>query len=374
MSILLDEIIRQADPFWVPDEFPGRVDSTGGSRTEILELGRSREGRPLFGFRAGGGPRRISLIAGAHADEPVGPSTLLGLCRWLAGSPSALELLDRATFSICPHVNPDGAHRNREWCSLADYKVRDYLEHVVREAPGDDVEFGFPDGSDREVRPENRAVARFLEDGAGAEQGESSSASRGYHFHASLHSMGISEGAWFLIDREHIEETSRLRADLVRVTRSLGVALHDWDRGGEKGFHRIEPGFTTTPTSRAMRLHFEELGDPGEAAKFRASSMEFVASLGGSPLRMVSELPIFQVTPSGPHAPRPGHNFLEAREALHAARLELASGKSRMLERLGQRFGLERFPHRIAAKLQLAMIFLGSGLAEIEALSLGAAS
>ena len=42
-----------------------------------------------------------------------------------------------------------------------------YLRNVVRERPGDDVEFGFPRGDDdTAARPENRAVAAFLAAGA----------------------------------------------------------------------------------------------------------------------------------------------------------------------------------------------------------------
>ncbi|MFB6249870.1 MAG: M14 family zinc carboxypeptidase, partial [Salinibacter sp.] len=40
------------------------------------ELGPSDEGAMLYGVRLGTGDHTISLIAGNHADEPVGPETL----------------------------------------------------------------------------------------------------------------------------------------------------------------------------------------------------------------------------------------------------------------------------------------------------------
>ncbi|MCZ6794874.1 MAG: M14 family zinc carboxypeptidase [Planctomycetota bacterium] len=376
MTISLDEIARRADRFWVPEQLPELLPHGDAAhrRGTLLELGASREKRPIYGVRVGQGPERLSLLAGAHADEPVGPSTLLGLCRWLEESPEAPRLLEGATFFICPHVNPDGAHRNRAWTSRADFGLREYLEDVEREVPGDDVEFGYPSEEGATVRPENRAVADFLERGArpdGKGRGP-----RGFQFHASLHGMAIAEGAWFLIDRASVPRTAGLRADLAQVCRRLGVPLHDWDRRGEKGFERIAPGFSTTPTSTAMRRHFEELGDRTTAGLFRPSSMEFVASLGGAPLAMVSEVPLFLVTPSPPDAPRLGHHFLEARDALVEARLALAaegverSAASVALARLEERFGLERLPHETAVRLQLAMIFLGSGLATLDDLDL----
>ena len=55
-----------------------------GENSPLREIGRSREGRPLPGATLGDGPLRISLIAGAHADEPVGPRALERLITWLA--------------------------------------------------------------------------------------------------------------------------------------------------------------------------------------------------------------------------------------------------------------------------------------------------
>jgi len=325
---------------------------------EIAVLGRSREGRPLAGLRVGTGPARISLIAGAHADEPAGTCTLLALSRWLCSSPGAARILERATFFICPQVNPDGAARNAAWTCKTDYSVEDYISHAVRELPGDDVEYCFPGPGSPAARPENQAVADFLAGGGP------------FHAHASLHGMGFSEGAWFLINREGIERTVVLRENLLELTRRLGVPLHDWDRQGEKGFHYIAPGFATTPTALAMREHFEKLGQPEEAARFLQSSMECVASLGGEPLQMVSEMPLFLVAPSPPGTPRKGHNFLEAREALPAARAALCRGEAEALDSLKRQYGLVKFPRRAAAQLQLAMVLLGSGLARPEELEL----
>ena len=70
------------------------------------ELGRSREGRPVLGWRFGEGGTRISLIAGCHADEPVGPRLLRELVTRLEGGDRGL--LEGREWWIAPHVNPDG--------------------------------------------------------------------------------------------------------------------------------------------------------------------------------------------------------------------------------------------------------------------------
>jgi hypothetical protein len=217
------------------------------------------------------------------------------------------------------------------------------------------MEFGFSlEPRDPHLRPENRAVAEFLKPHGP------------FSFHASLHGMAVSEGAWFLINREKIEATAALRRDLARFCASHLVPLHDWDRHGEKGFSRIEKGFSTTPTSAAMKAHFVAVRESATAARFHPSSMELVASLGGDPLRMVSEIPLYLVKPSSAHADPPGKNFIEVRERLMAARMELSSGNAAPLEKIKKGFGLKPLAVGTAIELVLAMVFLGSGLVSID--------
>jgi hypothetical protein len=73
-----------------------------------------------------------------------------------------------------------------------------------------------------------------------------------------------------------------------------------------------------------MRDHFLALGDEETAARFRPSSMEAIRSLGGDPLTLVSEMPLF-ITPGvgetlGPPDPE-GEKWKERR-----ARWQLAFG------------------------------------------------
>ncbi|TDI73542.1 MAG: hypothetical protein E2O84_07060, partial [Bacteroidetes bacterium] len=53
-------------------------------RVQHVRVGQSEEGRPIDGYVFGSGPQRVSLIAGAHADEPVGPDTLRRLLIFMA--------------------------------------------------------------------------------------------------------------------------------------------------------------------------------------------------------------------------------------------------------------------------------------------------
>jgi Zinc carboxypeptidase len=257
-------------------------------------VGSSREGRDVLACRLGRGDLRVSLIGGCHADEPVGPAMLRRLAAYLAALPPDAPALAAATWWIVPHVNPDGEVRNASWTEITlpavDHRGRAdrvfdlarYLRHAVRERPGDDLEFGFPRGAgDADARPEARAVAGFL------------TAGRPFHLHGSFHGMGIAAGPWFLIEPSWVDRTAGLRRALRARVRAMGYRVFDIDRKGEKGFHRIDGGFSTRPDSRAMSAHFTALGDAATAALFRPSSMEFVRELGGDPFTLVSEMPLF---------------------------------------------------------------------------------
>jgi hypothetical protein len=279
-SLPVEEILSPESP-------PARAASGRG-------IGISREGREIAGHVFGHGPLHVSLIGGCHADEPVGPAMLRRLAAFLSSRPADDPLLTLATWYVVPHVNPDGEARNAAWSDTTlpavdsqgrqdrVYDLALYLRHVVRELPGDDMEFGFPrDPEDSGARPENRAVAAFLAEGAP------------FHLHASFHGISFTSGPWFLIEPAWIDRTAELRESLRRQVRALGYQPFDVDRGGEKGFHRIDEGFTTRPDSRSMIRWFEERNDFEMAAKFRPSSMEYVRALGGDPFTMVSEMPLF---------------------------------------------------------------------------------
>jgi hypothetical protein len=278
------------------------------------------------------------------------------LAAFLAARPAEDPLLTEVTWYVVPHVNPDGEARNAAWSDATlpsvdhlgepdrAYDLFLYLRHVIRERPGDDMEFGFPrDPDDSGARPENRAVAAFLAGGAP------------FHLHASFHGMGFASGPWFLIEPAWIERTGPLRDALRAKVRSMRYQPFDADRGGEKGFRRIDEGFTTRPDSRSMIAWFEERGDFETAAKFRPSSMEHVRSLGGDPFTMVSEMPLFlrpleQGETGRPDDPR-FRAFLD----------RVAAKPSEEVRAEAERCGVWGMPIRDQIRLQLA--FLDEALA-----------
>jgi hypothetical protein len=321
----------------------------------LRPIGRSREGREILGVTLGHGPRRLSLIAGCHSDEPVGPAMLRRLVSYLGvlsrEGPEDDPLLAAYTWYVVPHVNPDGEARNTAWSDhtlpAADHLGREdrvfdlhlYLRNVMREKPGDDMEFGFPrHPGDDGARPENRAVADFLAGGAP------------FDLHGTFHSIAFASGPWFLIEPAWIDRTDGLRDALRKRVRSMGYGLFDVDRGGEKGFCRIDEGFSTRPDSGSMVAFFEERGDPGMAAKFRPSSMEYVRSLGGDPFTFVSEMPLFL-------RPLPKGDTGRPDDPVFRAWLERAAlARPEEIRREMGKAGVRGMPLRDQMRLQLAFL------------------
>ncbi len=326
------------------------ADPVSGDEGELV--GHSREGRVIRAFRLGRGDRRVSLLAGCHADEPVGPRLLRRLAAYLSSLPADDPLLAEHQWWIVPHINPDGEERNRGWQheEARAYRIAEYLSGAVRELPGDDIEFGFPhDADDTGARPENRAVYDWWRQANGP-----------FALHVSLHGMAVAAGPWFLIEAAWRDRCERLKQRCAVRVRQLGYVLHDVERHGEKGFFRIDRGFCTRPDSRYMREHFIRQGDDETASLFRPSSMETIRSLGGDPLTLVSEMPLF-ITPGVGEALGPPDPIAEEwKERIEGWKLALQSGESpATVESEALDAGLTAMPVRDQMTLQWTFIAAG---------------
>ncbi|NNF59465.1 MAG: peptidase M14 [Rhodothermaceae bacterium] len=320
------------------------------ARFEVI--GTSEEGRPIAGVTLGYGPQTVTLVAGAHADEPVGPETLrtlvlegLAARDWLAEGEGLHALFEQFTFKIVPHVNPDAEAKNQAWIKRWP-NLGAYLIHRLREPPGRDVEFGYP-----VMRPENRAVSRFLFD------------YQPIALHMSLHGMGFAEGALLLIEERWADRTEALQSGYAEATQAVGLRLHDQDRSGDKGFRYLGPGFWTTPKGTAMRAYFRRQGDPETGEQFFLSSMELAVlsgrdpRTGQTPLSLVTELPLFVLTAEYNHKPGVPLLFDRLREDLPA--LTLAAQRGDELDKLIEPYTIDPLDLTTAVRLHLRVIELG---------------
>ena len=339
-SLLDANAFLESDVFLDPADARERVRQACTAHAGLahwVRIGDSEEGRPIDGVVLGWGPRSVSLIAGNHSDEPVGPDFLwrfaLAVLERLDG---VRAMLEEVRFCLVPHTNPDGAHENRIWRrAWPDFIA--WLTHAVREPPGRDVEFGFPD-----LRRENAVVSGWLRDHAP------------FHVHGSLHGMSMAEGALLLIERHWSQRAPSFQERLRVVAAAEGVGLHDHDRKGDKGFQYLGPGFWTTPESVAMRAFFLAKGDPDTAALFRHNSLEYVRGLGGDPLCYVTEFPLFLVERNPGAPPRVPARYLALKELLPGLRARAFRGGR--IDADLERFGIRPLPLDAALRMQLEVL------------------
>ncbi len=307
-------------------------------------IGYSENGVPIFGFAFGSGPATVSLVAGAHADEPVGPNTLYRLILEMHQTPDKFaSLFSRFRFLVIPHVNPDGDAANASWITRWP-ELTPFLTGMKREIPGRDIEFGYPD-----MRPENRAATGFWEREEPAD------------IHFNLHGMQFSEGYLLLINDEWEEGSRGWRKQFDAAMRKEGLEPHDHDRGGEKGFNYMGPGFTSTPKGRAMKEFFLEKKDPETASRFHLSSMEFHLGRKPEALCVVTEFPLFTVSSSD----RIGvpENYLELKRELEKITGQKCPEEEEV-NRLISRYNIQPLPLGKAMRLQRLTIRLAMDFAD----------
>ncbi len=340
------------------EELFDSIIAASSTLSEGERIGYSREGRPMTAYRFGRGACRISLIAGCHSDEPVGPRLLRHLVAYFSHLPQDSPILEDYQWWIVPHANPDGEKVNRSWYTDRDEQIDliSYLKHVKRELPGDDVEFGFPrDPADRDARPENKCIAAWWV-----------KAQSDFHLHVSLHGMAFSGGPFFLIEPAWSSRCEELKAKCRHTVEALGYRLHDVDRQGEKGFLRLEKGFATRPDSKAMTQYFLDRQDEVTASKFRPSSMETICSLGGDPLTLVTEMPLFLLPKVGEVLGPPDPEAERWKSRIEKWKVNLRSEQSEadpvMEEALRQ--GLAAMP--IRDQMQLQWVFIVAGLEQVQ--------
>ncbi len=319
----------------------------------ISPIGKSRQQREIHGFYLGSGPVKVSLIAGCHADEPVGPLLLTKFVNYLHTLSAADALLSDYTWFIIPHANPDSKAVNDRWWN-ASYNTVDlptYLKYRVRELPGEDMEFGFPKKADEAgIRPENSRIYNWWR-----------SFGSTFDLHASLHGMGFAAGPWYLVEEAWKDRMTFLKAECLRFVKQCGYRPHDVDRQGEKGFFRLGQGFCTRPDSGCMREYFLQQGDEHTAALFYPSSMETIRSFGGDPLTIVSEMPLFLLPDVGVDIGPPDEAAERWKQRL--AGWQTLIHEPEKIRKEHQDFGLAAMP--IDAQMRFQWHFICSALEQI---------
>lgn len=142
---------------------------------------------PLWLASIGNGPRHVLVIAGAHANEPVGSHTVLALARYLVAEPA---LADGLTWHLLPVWDPP---------LLPQRYYQGFYRPVARNQPGFTFPISGAEQDDVQPLPETWAVMHVI-DQARPE------------LVVDLHNGDFGGQAWFILNRKQEGLASRLRS------------------------------------------------------------------------------------------------------------------------------------------------------------------
>ncbi|WP_416962957.1 M14 family zinc carboxypeptidase [Streptomyces sp. Agncl-13] len=121
----------------------------------LRRVGTSRAGTPLWLLSVGHGSRQALVVAGPHANEPVGGATVLRLAERVLADPRLSEGAD-ATWNLLLCLDPDGSRRNEGWLP-GPYSLGRYFRNFFRPGFLEQPEW-LPDGAAGARLPETRAL------------------------------------------------------------------------------------------------------------------------------------------------------------------------------------------------------------------------
>ncbi|MFI1536366.1 M14 family zinc carboxypeptidase [Streptomyces anandii] len=121
----------------------------------LRRVGTSRAGTPLWLLSAGHGDRQALVVAGPHANEPVGGATVLRLAERALADPHLREGAD-ITWNLLLCLDPDGSRRNEDWL-VGPYTLGHYFRSFFRPGFLEQPEW-LPDGAAAAALPETRAL------------------------------------------------------------------------------------------------------------------------------------------------------------------------------------------------------------------------
>ncbi|WP_254409707.1 M14 family zinc carboxypeptidase [Streptomyces sp. AC495_CC817] len=124
-------------------------------RARLRRVGTSRAGTPMWLLSVGHGSRHTLIVAGPHANEPVGGATVLRLAERALADPRLSDAAD-TTWNLLLSLDPDGSRRNEGWLR-GPYTLGHHFRHFFRPGFLEQPEW-LPDGAAGAVLPETRCL------------------------------------------------------------------------------------------------------------------------------------------------------------------------------------------------------------------------
>lgn len=109
---------------------------------ELLEIGQSRSGHPIYCLKIGAGSENAICYGCPHPNEPIGAMMLEAFSAILAEDEELRTALDY-TWYIIKSSDVDGTRLNEPWFK-GPFSISNYVRHFFRPAPTRQVDWTFP--------------------------------------------------------------------------------------------------------------------------------------------------------------------------------------------------------------------------------------
>ena len=247
----------------------------GDSRFRIKVAGNGNSGIPIHHVRFNTGSIKVLVVAGPHADEPIGSATVYSLLKLLNSNFHDLVSQD-IEWNIVPCIDPDGAILNEGW-SQKPFSFENFVRHSFKQNPADQAEFSFPLNYKKlafnKQTPESKTLKNIIEE-----------TQPDYYF--SLHNS-IAGGAYFLInkdvDSKYYPEIHKL-AETYKIPLKKKVIQDQYGKG-------INTSINSYPKVKDIYDHLSKsLDDPSKHLNWGNSSKDYLESIKKDAITFVAEL------------------------------------------------------------------------------------
>lgn len=245
---------------------------------ELKEIGRSRDGNPIFSLKVGNGRLKALLFAFPHPNEPIGSMMLDYLAEAYAKNEELRKTLD-FTLHIVKVSDPDGAKLNERWFK-GPFTPLNYALNFYRPAGNQQVEWTFPINykklSFNNPIPETRALMKVIDDTRP-------------DFIYSLHNAGFG-GVYYYISREMplLYPIYQYMAYKQELPLSLGEPEMPYAV-------KFADAVYSLPSTRDRYDYLEKHSDkdPAEIIKSGTSSVDYAKRINPNVSELVCEVPYY---------------------------------------------------------------------------------
>lgn len=177
---------------------------------ELLDLGKTREGHPIYCLKIGKGSRSVLMYGCPHPNEPMGAMMLEYLSEAMIKDANFLSSFDY-TWYLIKSIDIDGTKKNEKWFKPP-FSITSYARNFFRPAGYEQVEWTFPIKYknytfDRPI-PETEALMKIIDETKP-------------EFIYSLHNAGFGGTYWYVS-----KQFPKIWDRFYKVSENQSVPLH----------------------------------------------------------------------------------------------------------------------------------------------------